>query len=90
MYNVFSIQVCHLQIGLEVWAWENPTIWENTRGISVYSFNEAWGKSEYETLIHNDIIIHLRKALDNLINKDKYFKIVCVHFIHHFPPQQHG
>jgi hypothetical protein len=33
----------------------------------VYSFNEAWGKSEDETLIHNDIIIHLRKALDNWI-----------------------
>jgi hypothetical protein len=56
-----------LGIGLEVWAWENPTIWENTRGISVYSFNEAWGKSEDETLIHNDIIIHLRKALNNWI-----------------------
>jgi hypothetical protein len=48
-------------------AWENPTIWENTRGISVYSFNEAWGKKEDETLIHNDIINHLRKAFDNWI-----------------------
>jgi hypothetical protein len=56
-----------LGIGLEVWAWENPTIWENTRGISVYSFNEAWGKKEDETLIHNDIINHLRKAFDNWI-----------------------
>jgi hypothetical protein len=56
-----------LGISLQAWAWENPTIWENTRGISVYSFNEAWGKSEDETLIHNDIIIHLRKALNNWI-----------------------
>jgi hypothetical protein len=30
-----------LGIGLEVWAWENPTIWGNPRGISVYSFNEV-------------------------------------------------
>jgi hypothetical protein len=46
-----------LGISLQTWAWENPTIWENTRGISIYSFNEAWGKSEDETLIHNDFIM---------------------------------
>jgi hypothetical protein len=63
-----------LGIGLEVWAWENPKLWENTSGINVYSFNEAWGKSEDETLKHNDIIIHLRKALDNLINQEKINK----------------
>jgi Na+/phosphate symporter len=28
----------------------------------------AWGKSEDETLIHNDIIIHLMNAYDNWIN----------------------
>jgi hypothetical protein len=63
-----------LGIGLEMWAWENPKLWENTSGINVYSFNEAWGKSEDETLKHNDIIIHLRKALDNLINQEKINK----------------
>ena len=57
-----------LGISLQTWAWENPTIWGNTSGISVYSFNKAWGKSEYETLIHNDIIIHLMSAYDNWIN----------------------
>jgi hypothetical protein len=62
---------CLLGIGLDMWAWENPTIWENTRGLSVYAFNEAWGKKEDEKLIHNDIILHLRKALDNLIKKEK-------------------
>ena len=60
-----------LGVGLDIWAWENPTIWENTRGLSVYAFNEAWGKKEDEKLIHNDIILHLRKALDNLIKKEK-------------------
>jgi hypothetical protein len=54
-----------------MWAWENPTIWENTRGLSVYAFNEAWGKKERETLRHKDIIIHLRKALDNWIKFEK-------------------
>ena len=57
-----------LGVGLDMWAWENPTVWGNPRGISVYSFNEAWGKSEDETLIHNDIIIHLMNAYDNWIN----------------------
>jgi hypothetical protein len=60
-----------LGVGLDMWAWENPTIWENTRGLSVYAFNEAWGKKERETLRHKDIIIHLRKALDNWIKFEK-------------------
>jgi hypothetical protein len=34
-------------------------------------FNEAWGKKERETLRHKDIIIHLRKALDNWIKFEK-------------------
>jgi hypothetical protein len=42
------------------WARENPKIWDNKNGISVYSYNKAWGKSEDETLTHNDIIIHLK------------------------------
>jgi hypothetical protein len=46
----------------------SKVLWENPRGISVYSFNEAWGKKENETLTHNDIIIHLRKAFDNWID----------------------
>jgi hypothetical protein len=54
-----------LGIGLEVWAWENPTIWENTRGISVYSFNEAWGKSEPENpeLTSNVLYVLLNASL---------------------------
>jgi hypothetical protein len=56
-----------LGVSLEVWASENPKIWENENGISVYSWNKAWGKKQDETLTHNDIIIHLRKALDNWI-----------------------
>jgi hypothetical protein len=39
----------------------------NKNGISVYSYNKAWGKKEDEILTHNDIIIHLRKAFDNWI-----------------------
>jgi hypothetical protein len=56
-----------LGVSLEVWASENPRIWENENGISVYSWNKAWGKKQDETLTHNDIIIHLRKAFDNWI-----------------------
>jgi hypothetical protein len=51
-----------------VWASENPKIWENENGISVYSWNKSWGKKQDETLTHNDIIIHLRKAFDNWID----------------------
>ena len=63
-----------LGIGLDMWAWENPTTWGNSKGISVYAFNEAWGKKENEKLIHNDIILHLRKALDNWIKFEKHLK----------------
>jgi hypothetical protein len=41
-------------------------IWENENGISVYSWSKAWGKKQDETLTHNDIIIHLRKAFQCL------------------------
>jgi hypothetical protein len=37
-------------LGLDDWARENPKIWDNKNGISVYSYNKAWGKSEDETL----------------------------------------
>jgi hypothetical protein len=33
-----------------MWASENPKIWENENGISVYSWNKAWGKKQDETL----------------------------------------
>jgi hypothetical protein len=56
-----------LDVGLDDWARENPKIWDNKNGISVYSYNKAWGKKEDEILTHNDIIIHLRKAFDNWI-----------------------
>jgi hypothetical protein len=57
-----------LGVSLEVWAWENPTVWGNYRGANAYVYNEAWGKGAEETLIHNDIIIHLMNAYDNWIN----------------------
>jgi hypothetical protein len=58
---------------------------KNTCGLSVYAFNDAWGKKDNEKLIHNDIILHLRKALDNWIdfenNKKKgALKIKCQSF----------
>jgi hypothetical protein len=37
-------------------------------GVNAYVYNEAWGKGAEETLIHNDIIIHLMNAYDNWIN----------------------
>jgi hypothetical protein len=49
------------------WANDNPDIWDNKFGFSIFIENKAWGKKENETLTHNDIIIHLRKALDNWI-----------------------
>jgi hypothetical protein len=71
-----------LGISIEVWAWENPTVWGNYRGANAYVYNEAWGKGAEETLIHNDIIIHLMNAYDNWIKfleskgeNDEYWKV---------------
>jgi hypothetical protein len=57
----------YLGVSIEVWAFRNQKVWGNDRGLSVNSYNEAWGKRDNETLICNDIIIHLRSAYDRWI-----------------------
>jgi hypothetical protein len=43
-------------------------IWQTSPYSFTLKLNFFWGKKEKEKLIHNDIILHLRKALDNWID----------------------
>jgi hypothetical protein len=56
-----------LECSFVEWAKDNPNIWNNKFGFHIFIKNKAWGKKENETLTHNDIIIHLRKALNKWI-----------------------
>jgi hypothetical protein len=56
--NLKCLQTRPIQLGIsiEVWAWENPTVWGNYRGANAYVYNEAWGKGAEEKLIHNKLL----------------------------------
>ena len=49
------------------WAEANQTIWGNHMGYFLNTYKQAFDKEDNETLINNDIIIHLRGVFDRYI-----------------------
>jgi hypothetical protein len=56
-----------LDCNFSKWASRHPSIWGNYVGYGVYTSTYAFGKKE--TLINNDIILHMRKAYNRWIGR---------------------
>jgi hypothetical protein len=54
-----------LDCDFKKWAGDNPDIWDNEFGASMWYSKQAFGRKEWERLTHDKIIVHLRK--DSLV-----------------------
>ena len=60
-----------LECAFPHWAWANRDFWGNPDGLGMHEYKEAFGKKKDEVLTNNDIILHLRRAFDRWVNRDK-------------------
>ena len=56
-----------LDCDFKKWAGDNPDIWDNEFGASMWYSKQAFGRKEWERLTHDKIIVHLRKAYNRWI-----------------------
>ena len=68
-YNFYSWKVAlydFLECDFSRWAEHNPKIWGNAYGGHMFESAKAFGKNHGDILSHDEIINHLRNALDRL------------------------